>query len=200
MCNIVGYHATSKANAISIVNRNFKVPEKPEDENDKLAMERYTTYWLGPGVYFFKDIEAATWWKNKPSSRFGVEGSVESKTIIKATISTSDDTWDLREVSRLKEFDREFHEYMSAAKELMNSYSGCPKEELLKKIRCAFFAWLCQKYNIHVIIANFSLNDYQYLDPTIFDAFGVLSICYTEVQICVYNINCIKNIVNLEEG
>ncbi len=197
---IIGYHTTSKKNAASIFSSNFKLPVQPEDNSDENANKKYSTYWLGPGVYFFEDLDAAKWLKSEnPSSVFGVRCPANSKTIIRAKISTTEDTWDLRTISRIRELNGEFHEYMGAVKQYMVAYSGYSLDETRKRIRCAFFKWLYAKHGIDVIISPFTLDDCRYLDHTVYDTLCCLSIYYSEIQICVYNIDRILEKMEVKE-
>lgn len=192
---IIGYHATNANNVQSIINGNFRKPQKAIDNSDEKVSEKFYTYWLGSGIYFFEDIEVAKWWKTKPSSTFGENGSYEDKAIIKAMISTSSRTWDLRKVTTWRKVIKAFDEYMTQiGKYIVNTSNSSNelKKDLYKKLRCSFFTWFSQSYNVDVIIVAFNQIEFNYLDKGFYDIGEYMDIFYTEVQYCVYDINCIK--------
>lgn len=197
---IVGYHATNSNNVQSIIKNNFKKPCKTTEDLDEKTSEKFYTYWLGTGVYFFEDIEVAKWWKTKPSSTFGEKGSYEEKSIIHALITTSEKTWDLRKVSTWRKIIKIFNEYMSEiGKYIVNAknYDEEIKKNVYKKLRCSFFTWFSQNYDVDVIIVAFNQAEFDYLDKGVYDIDEYMDIYYTEVQYCVYNTNCIiqRNLV-----
>ena len=66
------------------------------------------------------------------------------------------------------------------------------KKDLYEKLRCSFFTWFSQSYNVDVIIVAFNQIEFNYLDKGFYDIGEYMNIFYTEVQYCVYDINCIK--------
>lgn len=191
---IVGYHTTNTDNVQTIINGNFKKPCKTTEDLDEKTIEKFYTYWLGPGVYFFEDMEVAKWWKTKPSSTFGEKGSYEDKSIIRALISTSDKTWDLRKVTTWRKIIKAFDEYMREIGNYIvtNNDNNEPTTNIYKKLRSAFFTWFSQTYGVDVIIAAFNQSEFDYLDKGYYGIDEYMDIYYTEVQYCVYDINCIK--------
>ena len=60
MEKIIGFHATDRALADSIIANGF-------------SFSRSEEHWLGNGVYFFADPDLAVWWGNNPTNTFGVK-------------------------------------------------------------------------------------------------------------------------------
>lgn len=201
---IVGYHATNKTNVASILTDNFKRPVKSTENTDKKADKRFYKYWLGNGVYFFEDIEVAKWWKSCPSTTFGEKESFENKAIIRARIATSDKTWDLRKVDTWRKTIKAFDEYMDELGKYITGGNDDQEkddqelneeidEELFQKLRCSFFNWFNQNYDVDIIIAAFNQSEFDYLDKGCYNIGKLMDIYYTEVQYCVYDIKCIKH-------
>lgn len=175
-----GYHATSVKNANSILNSEF---HKSISTKEKM-------HWLGDGVYFFTDIAWATQWNiNELKKKKNKSKNINEFTIIESLIEANKDyVFDLSSVigkvtlSILKE-------------ELIKKLQAEKKEDLLQQINnrsLKFFMNILDDYGF--------LNKYYIVKATYIDKREAEKVHHSDdfilkvqCQICVRNIECIKN-------
>lgn len=178
--NEIGYHATSIKNANSILNSEF---HKSISTKEKM-------HWLGDGVYFFTDIAWAVQWNmNELKKKKNKGKSINEFTIIESLIEANNNyVFDLSSVigkvtlSILKE-------------ELINRLQAEKKEDLLKQINNRSL-----KFLMNILDDYGFLNKYYIVKATYIDKREVEKVHYSDdfilkvqCQICVRNIECIKN-------
>ena len=175
-----GYHATSVKNANSILNSEF---HKSISTKEKM-------HCLGDGVYFFTDIAWATQWNiNELKKKKNKSKNINEFTIIESLIEANKDyVFDLSSVigkvtlSILKE-------------ELIKKLQAEKKEDLLQQINnrsLKFFMNILDDYGF--------LNKYYIVKATYIDKREAEKVHHSDdfilkvqCQICVRNIECIKN-------
>ena len=175
-----GYHATSVKNANSILNSEF---HKSISTKEKM-------HWLGDGVYFFTDIAWATQWNiNELKKKKNKSKNINEFTIIESLIEANKDyVFDLSSVigkvtlSILKE-------------ELIRKLQAEKREDLLRQINnrsLKFFMNILDDYRF--------LNKYYIVKATYIDKREAEKVHHSDdfilkvqCQICVRNIECIKN-------
>lgn len=167
---IEAYHGTDLVNAKRIVATDY-------------IYKQSETHWLGNGVYFYIDLSLAKWWTSNPSKIYGVR--VSNPAIIKTIIDIPDDEsfLDLRKLSDYKEFSNIFfYEYLPLLK--MGSLTFNLANH--KKLRCSFCDYLKVKYNLKLIIGNFSLPKQPYL-TNYKSLASQLELFYIETQMCLFD-------------
>lgn len=197
--NYTGYHSTTIEYADEIILNGFIIPRLDADD-DKSKQEKFFKYWLGPGVYFFEDIDVAKWWSSKPSDTFG---SVGEHIELKSSLSPKN-VLDLRKVSVWKELVKYFDIFCTHVAK--NFVTKLPKKipfnkkskryrkyfETKYQLRCIFFTWLISTQQIDMIIAAFNQEEFGYLEKGKYKIEKYLDIFYTEVQYCVYDLKVIR--------
>mgnify|MGYP001025777849 CR=1 FL=1 len=180
MEKIIGFHATDKALADSIIANGF-------------SFSRSEEHWLGNGVYFFADPDLAVWWSGNPTNKFGVH--IITPCVLKTTIE-SDAICDMRELKYYNLVTALYIQFYHNTGIRLDS-SGISKTQYFNRIRCAFFDWLHSHSNIEVVIAPFSNPHGSFL------TYGSLPeefhIPFVHAQICVFNTRCIKQTVIFKE-
>ena len=130
MEKIIGFHATDKALANSIIANGF-------------SFSRSEEHWLGNGVYFFADPDLAVWWGNNPTNKFGVK--IERPCILRSTIEAENicDMRLLEDYTFVRVMLPVFKRYLTAhgIKFASNNIDA--------KFRCAFFDWLYNRSRCH---------------------------------------------------
>lgn len=137
MEKIIGFHATDKALADSIIANGF-------------SFSRSEEHWLGNGVYFFADPDLAVWWSGNPTNKFGVH--IITPCVLKTTIE-SDAICDMRELKYYNLVTALYIQFYHNTGIRLDS-SGISKTQYFNRIRCAFFDWLHSHSNIEVVMLH----------------------------------------------
>lgn len=163
------YHGTDQKYLHSITINGFKCKENDE-------------HWLGNGIYFFIDYDLAKWWTLIKHSKFG--NNVDTPVVIEVELSCdSDDIVDLRVLENYNWIYKQYNEFH-------RNLLCCGSHKLTSnKLRCAFFDWLKEEYDIKVIVAGFQKNSPSYLQGNLLDVFNIP---YVEYQVCVYDASIIS--------
>lgn len=172
MEKIIGFHATDKALADSIIANGF-------------SFSRSEEHWLGNGVYFFADPDLAVWWGNNPTNKFGVK--IERPCILRSTIEAENicDMRLLEDYTFVRVMLPVFKRYLTAHGIKFSS------NNIDAKFRCAFFDWLYKTTDLDVIVGQFFSPYPSYLKGGhLPDQFHMP---FTQVQICVFNADCIHD-------
>ena len=170
MIKIEGYHGTDLECAQKIVNTEF-------------SFNYSETHWLGNGSYFFIDESLAKWWTHNPSKRFGVK--VNTGAILKCTILLKEGHYlDLRNLQHFEFMVKVYYEeFLPKLKEGVFKLTKVN----IPRIRCAFCDFLNTRYDIGVIIANFSEPEQSYLPIEYATSNSLVSLFYIETQMCVFD-------------
>ncbi len=167
--NFAAYHGTDSKYYNKIFANGFKV--KINDE-----------HWLGNGVYFFIECELAKWWTRIKHSSFG--HNVSNPIIIEVDIKCDTDCIaDFRILEKYKWISERYCEFQ---KELLE-IGG--RTLTYNQLRCAFFDWLKDEYDVKVVIGGFHKQKDSYLDTTLPDEFHLP---YIEYQVCVFDQSAIN--------
>lgn len=170
---ITAYHGTDNKYLHSILNDGFQC--KTNDE-----------HWLGNGVYFFIEYELAKWWATNEHKNFG--NTITNPIVIESEITYDRDyVIDLR---LLEDYNWIYQQYCEFHHYLLEN--GADKITG-KKLRCAFFDWLREEYDVQLTIAGFNKKHSSYLNGKLYN----FNIPYIEYQVCVYDnsICSIKGVV-----
>lgn len=184
---IIGYHGTKQSACKNITNFGFKINKSKEDDN----------HWLGHGVYFYDDFKLAKSWATQ---KVNVQNKKYNKndraSVIKVDICSKNilNLNDNSEVDKYFEFLEEFIYLTDKHKFKLEDKSD---EIELEKFNCIALDYYAKIKKIDVIIRTFKSNRTNYYDikhKLKKDIMKILKICYIEKQICVKNIDVIKNI------
>ncbi len=174
---MIVYHGTDYENAKRICSEGFTYKAKPN-------------HWLGNGVYFFQDYSLAKWWTTNPTKEFG--SRISKPAIIQCNLEVDDSQ--MLNLLKLEDyiqfsdiFDKEFY---TKYYEPRHPYEP-PKWE---RLRCAYCDYLRETYELDMIIGNFDKPDQPYLPSKHGNEFDEFLLQYTEVQICVFNEEIIKDL------
>ena len=180
MEKIIGFHATDKALADSIIANGF-------------SFSRSEEHWLGNGVYFFTDPDLAVWWCNNPTNKFGVK--IENPCILFSEIESEN----LLDMRRLKDYNYVaglYYRFINSSDRKIFE-AAFPKNKYIANLRCTFFDWLHVNANIDVLVAPFSNPRASFLENgPLPDEFNIP---FVHSQICVFKNDCIKSTIIFQE-
>lgn len=174
-CKIKGYHATDKKYLDSILEDEFKY-----NQNDE--------HWLGNGIYFFEELELAKWWARNPTNKFGI--NIENSAIIEVVIIEEESKIvDLRKLEHYNFVQTAYQTFIKISTSCGKIVKGKTSTD---KLRCAFFDWFKNAFDINVTIATFVKYNPEYVEHCGDNSLKEIHLPYNEVQICVYDNSCIN--------
>lgn len=184
------FHGTDYKNAVKIKSEGFTY--KPNKE-----------HWLGNGVYFYQDYSLARWWTQNPTSKFGTK--VEKPAILCCKIEVDDNK--VLNLLKLEDyfmfrsiFEKEFYPRYRQRRIKYIPHTlivgmELPLEPISKeKMRCAYCDYLKREFELDMIVGNFYKVDQPYLPQEPMNIFDSFLLQYTEIQICIFNTDIIKEI------
>lgn len=188
------YHGTSLTCAQSIEKGNFRLPTKPDPNSNDEKKKNYYEYWLGPGVYMFKDKKAAQWWSTHPSKTYGSAGT---PAVMECHVELTSNSVDLTLAEGIELLHREYETFRGYLKAMRGKVTiSCgdyrDKDETAV-LRCAFFKWFQKRNSFDVIIANFIPKEMPYVPNEHKKSVADLGLVYNETQYCIYNVGVIKS-------
>lgn len=201
----IGYHCTSENNADNIIKNSFIINNITDFPENK-GKDKFFTYWLGSGVYFYEDLEVAKWYSTGNHGKYGTDNKNSSQTILQSQIDCTAYI-DLRKVLDWRKITDDFDFFFeqvgkSFVVNLKNGDEKSDKDKFNKAIhqmRCLFFNWYHTYRNIKMIIAAFNLGEYEYIEKGTYSAKEYFGISYTEVQYCIYDTSIIKQTTRYKE-
>lgn len=195
METIKAYHGTNKESANSILESTFYLPQTPSPNSPDEKKKRYYEYWLGPGVYLFRDYELSKWWSEHPPKTFSHDGE---PAVIECELDISSDTYNvinLMDFATIREISKA---YVSFRKIIENKLVlNLPKYENTNyenQLRSLFFKTLQKDKKVDIYIGVFCYKDSNYYTQEMRIINEKAGVIFPEIQYCVYNNKCIKNI------
>lgn len=191
---IEGYHGTTEECAKQIESSNFKLPQKPTVDCSDDKKKTYYEYWLGPGVYMFRDKRAAQWWSTHPCRTYG---SVGIPAVMECSIELTSKSVDLTLVEGIELLHKEYENFIKMIRNAKgkitiksNKYKDMNAQAVL---RSSFFRWFQQRNGIDVLIANFIPENMPYVPDEYRRSILDLGLVYNETQYCIYDVRVIKS-------
>lgn len=199
---MLGYHGTTDNIAKLILKDGFIV---------KSNAGRIDDHWLGHGIYFFDELDPATYWGQTKAQKVFKNKNVVGTVLEAELLADKNKVFDLDKNENVRIF-LEFYNslqvdsgilsiddedeiiYIDLTAGLDEHRMGKSKyqECLEKRVRCFVCDLLKKDLKISIIIRSFD----KYF-PKYEDCVSALGILFREKQICVNDVNCISNIRQL---
>lgn len=185
------YHGTSRTNANVIVKQGFKITHNEE-------------HWLGYVAYFYLEIDLAEYWARNQHQNFGTKSSTMDPAILKACLRvTPSSVIDMRILGDYNDLKKMYREFFNECKEALTKHGligEIKSQNTANKLRCAFFNWVNQNYEVEVVIGTFQKKSKYiiYNDDKTEQMWDTMRTPFIEVQVCVFDPKLITDICVLE--
>lgn len=161
------YHATDESIAKKIL-------------QDKFIVKKNTEHWLGNGIYFYRDISLANWWKTRPSSKYSC--NMPNPVIVQVEIQVDESK--VLDLGLLKDYQQCIQEFQVFYEKFYVVYFD-GQTNSIEAMRSAFFDYLFLSKDIQMIIGNFYLPNQPYISQHANDQFKQFNLEYFEEQVCI---------------
>lgn len=182
-----GYHATDQKHVASIMSTGF-------------CCKHNKDHWLGNGCYFFEDIALTKAWANNPPYGYG---EIYAPALLSVHIvAEQDKTLSLQRLDDYNDVRDAFQSFCECIwNDIVIGLGLDPKDITYETMRCSFFDWLRDEWELDIIVAGFERYFARYiprLSSETYQTFKKFKIPYLEIQYCVFNNKVIVDMEHLE--